>query len=94
MKFHFEPFRLIRLTMPNAGKHGEAKRTLINHSGKQFGVTLFTYMVSLSQSIPDVEVIFFSAQYIWKGGGKKNTSYMPGTLLTFCLVLILFPRAA
>lgn len=58
MKFHFEFFRLIRLTMPSAGKLGEAKGTLINHFGKQFGVTLFTYVISLSQSTIDVEAIF------------------------------------
>lgn len=68
MKFHFEPFSLIRLTMPSVGKLGEAKGTLINHFGKQCGIILFTYTVSLSQSTRDVEAIFFSAQYILEAG--------------------------
>jgi len=56
--------------MPSVGKRGGAKGTLINHFGKQCGVILFTYTVSLSQSIPDVEATFFSVQYIWGGRGR------------------------
>lgn len=88
---------MIKLTVPNVGKLVGTKGTLINRFGKQAGIILFTHMVlmvSLSHSTLDVEAIFFNAQYTWKGGGKKNPSYVPGTLLIFYLVFIVLLKAS
>lgn len=42
IEFHFEPFRLTKLTSPM----GRTKGTLVNHLGKQSGNSLFNHMVS------------------------------------------------
>lgn len=54
MKFHFQPFRLIRLTIPSGGKHGR-EGTRINHWKITWHYLVQPYAIFCLFSTLDVE---------------------------------------